>query len=69
MKLKVLSRYSSGAGEFRKGQTIDVDETMAAFLQRDSPGSFEVVKPEKATETTVSGIEAHDRRQRGGNVR
>lgn len=76
MRLYVLGRYRSAAGSFEPGAAIDVAEEVGEFLLRDSPGSFrrDVAEgppssPPVATEETVSGLEAHDRRARGGQRR
>lgn len=73
MRLLVLSRYRNGATAYEPGQEIDVAEAMGEFLQRDSPGTFATEKAapaaKVATETTISGIPAHDRRARGGQSR
>jgi hypothetical protein len=42
--LRCLSRYSTPKRTFEVGQVVELDDADAAFLQRDSPGSFEVVE-------------------------
>lgn len=73
MKLRVLGRYRSSLGSFEPGQLHDCTEEQAALLQRDSPGTFEVVidRPAGAVGAeTVAGIdEVPDRRARGGRIR
>lgn len=57
-------------GSFRAGEEVHVDEHVAAFLLRASPGSFERVEgPAVEGEETASGIPAADRRARGGRKR
>lgn len=63
MRLKCVSDYRSDAGEWKKGQAVDVSESIAEFLLRDSPGSFKV---EKEDEGDVPKV---DRQQRGGRTR
>lgn len=50
IKLKAKSEYASATEHYRKGQVIEIDEGHAEWLQRDAPGTFEVVveKVEKA---------------------
>lgn len=39
---KVTQRYASnGIGPFDKGQSVDLDEATAEFVERDSPGTLE----------------------------
>jgi len=45
MKLRVKSRYSSSLGSYQAGDVVDVDDAIAALIQRDSPGSFEPAGP------------------------
>ena len=40
MRLVCVSRYRSSLGSFTEGQDVDVNEDVAEFLLRDSPGSF-----------------------------
>ena len=41
--IKVLGRYRSSFGSFEVGQMLDLPEEDAAWLLRDSPGSFTLV--------------------------
>lgn len=45
MKLYLLADYKSGRGSWQKGDEIDVDEALAAFLFADAPGCFAVAPP------------------------
>lgn len=46
VSLRCLSDYRAGETLYTAGRVyFDVDEHAAAFLMRDSPGSFEIVKP------------------------
>ena len=65
MQLTVLSRYRSGLGSYEAGQVLHLSDAEGELLMRDSPGSFAVIP----TETTASGVEAIDRRARGGKRR
>ena len=81
MRLRCIGPYRSSAGSWEPGQDVDVSEEVAAFLLRDSPGSFEVptaggesVPPPAPSlaaisETNASGLTVPDRRARGGRVR
>lgn len=44
MHLRCISRYSTPKRTVEVGQVVELDDADAAFLQRDSPGSFEVVE-------------------------
>lgn len=48
MRLYCVSRYSSGAGRWKAGDEVDVDDEVAEFLLRDSPGSFATAQPVEA---------------------
>ncbi len=73
MILKCVADYSSELGTYRKGEkTDDLSDEQASLLMRDSPGSFEPVKPRKVkdvSEETASGMSVPDRRARGGRRR
>lgn len=72
MRLRVLGRYRAGDVAYEAGQVVDVKDGEGAFLLRDSPGSFEVEEdhpPTVAESPTATGIEALDRRGRGGQRR
>ena len=43
VRLRAKSEYASATEHYRKGQVIEVDEGHAEWLQRDAPGTFEVV--------------------------
>lgn len=45
MKLKVKHDYHSNRASYRAGEVIEVDDKFGAWLQRDSVGCFEEVKP------------------------
>ena len=47
MKLKVKHDYHSNRASYRAGEVIDVPDELGRWLQRDSAGSFEEVKPPK----------------------
>ena len=44
MRLRAKSNYRSGWGEWRAGKEDTVSDEDGAFLLRDSPGTFEVVR-------------------------
>lgn len=50
MKLDVLSDYRNDARglAYKKGETIEVDVPLAAYLMADSPGTFEEHKDKPA---------------------
>ena len=43
IKLRAKSEYSTATEHYRKGQVIEVEDGHAEWLQRDAPGTFEVV--------------------------
>lgn len=43
VKLRVKHEYQNQREHYRRGQEIEVEDAHAAWLQRDAPGSFEVV--------------------------
>ena len=77
--VRCISDYRSGAGEWLAGKEDVLSDEDAAFLLRDSPGSFEIVSatPENASPAdygamsteTASGLTVPDRRARGGGRR
>ena len=70
MRIECVSRYRRGEVSHEPGQILDLRDEDGEFLMRDSPGSFRVVVADASAESaTASGIAAHDRRQRGGNIR
>lgn len=73
MQLRVCSGYSNGSVAYAAGQLLEVSAEMGELLLRDSPGSFEVVAPERAGDPDgdppEAAVESRDRRQRGGKAR
>ena len=75
IKLLVLGDYSSSFGSFKAGQVLELDDNVAEFLLRDSPGSFINDAEEKEPDAdafsaeTATGLTAPDRRARGGGIR
>jgi hypothetical protein len=51
MRLRILQDYHSNAVTYRAGDVIDVPDDLGQWLQRDSVGSFEEIKPEKPRRT------------------
>lgn len=43
IRLRAKSEYSTATEHYRRGQVIEVDDAHAEWLQRDAPGTFEVV--------------------------
>lgn len=78
--IKCIAPYRAGDAVWEPGKQEEVSDEAAAFLLRDSPGSFEVVGPpteqpadpgvEAFTDAhsteTETGLIAPDRRARGG---
>lgn len=52
--LEVKARYRNKQLGYEAGQMITVDEELALFLRRDSPGSFKVVVDEEPVEEPVA---------------
>ena len=59
VKLKVKQHYSAADPSdsahtlaYRRGDVVDVDDDLAAWLMRDAPVAFEEVKPEPAPRAT-----------------
>ncbi len=78
MRLICKSPYRTQTVAYKVGEVIDVKDEEGALLLRDSPGSFETPQAQVAkaapdvadTSTeTATGIEAPDRRGRGGKKR
>lgn len=71
--------YGFELAAYAEGDVIDVEDEIAAFLLRDSPGSFEESKPKPKPKSkpdasamsteTETGVVAPDRRARGGRKR
>lgn len=65
MRLICISNYRSDAGQWKRGDALDVSESIAQFLLNDSPGSFSFEdEPKDASATT--GV---NRQQKGGRTR
>ena len=64
VRLMVTGRYSSGDRRYSAGQVIDVPQSEADYLFRDSPGSFQLVE-----ESSGGAIESVTRIMRGGRRR
>jgi len=58
MRYRVMVQYRSAWGALSRGDEVDLDETTAAWLLRDSPGCIEPVKPPKPPEAAVRAVEA-----------
>ena len=70
MRLICISDYRAGSVSYHAGQDVDVPDVVAAFLLRDSPGSFRKDEWESEhSEETATEIKAPDRRARGGRKR
>lgn len=80
MRLFCVSRYQSSLGSWRPGMEVDVPDSVADLLLRDSPGSFSFDppapqrKPEAAADEVerapLPGVEgALGRPQRKGQTR
>jgi hypothetical protein len=83
--IECVAPYRNGADEWRKGHVEDVSSEVAAFLLRDSPGSFCVVSSgaveviaspadpdvdmSAMSTQTAWGADVPDRRARGGRRR
>lgn len=65
MRLICISNYRSDAGQWKKGDVLDVSESIAQFLLNDSPGSFSFEEEPKATPSTTGA----NRQQKGGHAR
>ena len=65
MRLICISNYRSDAGQWKKGDVLDVSESIAQFLLNDSPGSF-AFEDEPGESPSTTGVK---RQQKGGRAR
>lgn len=47
MKYKITHDYTSSIGSYEKGAEVDLDDELAEFLERDSPGILKPVAEKK----------------------
>lgn len=61
-KFKVAHDYRSSTVTLREGQTVELDDELAAWIERDSPG---ILQPaQKPREETAADGEEADTRER-----
>ena len=58
MKLKVTRPYRNAIDAWDEGAVIEVDEEKGLWLQRDSPGTFELVKPKQTRKPRTKAMKA-----------